>query len=228
MKQASRLLVSLALAAVLVSPTQVAGQVAGDRSFQWYWGAQAGGFYYKTNIQTAYIDPIIGAHWLITAKRTALYMSYEQAVFLTDARAVISDPGSGSSSVGAGFRDVSFSDMRRLMFGLLAVPFQRRIEPYAGGGFALMQVLNPVVDCSTCVTISEQFEAQNRAEEAASKAFFWMIGGIQLNKGKLSIFGHYLVTSAAQGFLVEGTTHTFQGGVRYSFGTAKEGITERN
>jgi len=226
MKQASRLLVSLALSVLLVSPA--AAQVMNDRSFQWYWGAQGGGFYYHTNLQPSYVDPILGAHWLITAKRTALYMSYEQAVFLTDASAAVADPGSSTSSVGAGFRDVSFSDMRRLMFGILAFPVSRRIEPYAGGGFALMQVLNPVVDCSTCVTQSELFEARNRAEEAASKAFFWMMGGFQLNRGKLSIFGQYIVTSAAQGFLIESTTHTFQGGARYTLGTAKEGITERN
>ena len=226
MKRALRFLVSLALAVILVSPA--AAQVANDRSFQWYWGAQAGIFGYSTNTQASAFDPIFGAHWLITAKRTALYMAYEQAVFLTDARAVITDPSSTTSSVGAGFRDVSFSDLRRLMFGVVAFPLNRRIEPYVGGGFALMQVLNPIVDCSACVTQSEAFKAQSLAEDAASKAFFWMMGGFQLNKGRLALFGHYIVTSAAQGFLVEGTAHTIQGGLRYSLGTAKEAITERN
>ena len=96
------------------------------------------------------------------------------------------------------------------------------------GGFALMQVLNPIVDCSSCITQSEAFEAQNRAEDAASKAFFWMMGGFQINKGKMALFGHYIVTSSATGFLLNGTTHSFQGGLRYSLGTSKEGITERN
>lgn len=226
MKQASRLLVCLALAILLARPA--AAQRANDRTFQWYWGAEGGAFMYQTNAQGYYFDPVLGGHWLITAKRTALYMAYEQAWFLADAHAIIADPGSSGSSIGPGFRDVTFSDMRRLMFGILAFPVNKRIEPYAGGGFALMQVLNPIVDCSSCVTQSEAFEAQNRAEDAASKAFFWMMGGFQINKGKMALFGHYVVTSSAAGFLINGTTHSFQGGLRYSLGTAKEGITERN
>ncbi len=199
------------------------------RDYQWYWGAQGGAFVYKTNVQPYYYDPMIGGHWLITAKRTALYVAYEQAVFLTDAKAVIFDPNSSASSVGPGFRDVSFRDVRRLMFGVLAFPAQKVIEPFAGGGFALMQVLNPQVDCSSGCTFSEFSEASDRAAEAASKAFFWVMGGVQINYStKLNVFAHYLITSAAQDFLIQGNTHTLQGGIRYSLGTSKEGITERH
>jgi Outer membrane protein beta-barrel domain len=199
------------------------------RDYQWYWGAQGGAFVYKTNVQPYYYDPMIGGHWLITAKRTALYVAYEQAVFLTDAEAVIFDPNSSASSVGPGFRDVTFHDVRRLMFGVLAFPAQKVIEPFAGGGFALMQVLNPTVDCSSGCTLSEFSEASDRAADAASKAFFWVMGGLQINYStKLNVFAHYLITSAAQDFLIQGNTHTLQGGIRYSLGTSKEGITERH
>ncbi len=200
-----------------------------DRQYQWYWGAQGGAFVYKTNVQPYYYDPLVGGHWLITARRTALYVAYEQALFLTDAQAVMFDPNSSASSVGPGFRDVSFHDMRRLMFGVLAFPAQKIIEPFAGGGFALMQVLNPTVDCSSCTTLSEAVEAADRAHDAASKAFFWVMGGLQVNYStKLNVFAHYLITSSAAGFLIEGNTHTLQGGIRYSLGTSKEGITERH
>ncbi len=199
------------------------------RDYQWYWGAQGGAFVYKTNSQPYYYDPVVGGHWLITARRTALYVAYEQALFLTDAQAVIFDPGSSGCSVGNGpCRDVSFHDMRRLMFGVLAFPAQKVIEPFAGGGFALMQVLNPVVDCPGCD--QGQFsQADDRAAEAASKAFFWVMGGLQINYStKLNVFAHYLITSAARDFLIQGNTHTLQGGIRYSLGTSKEGITERH
>ncbi|MBI1966540.1 MAG: porin family protein [Gemmatimonadetes bacterium] len=200
-----------------------------NKHYQWYWGAQGGALIYKTNVQSAVYDPMIGGHWLITAKRTALYVAYEQAALLTDAPAAIVDPASSTSSVGAGFRDVTFSSVRRIMVGLLAFPSQKVIEPFAGGGFALMQVLNPVVDCSSCVTLSEAFEAQSRAEDAASKAFFWAMGGFQINYStKLNVFGQYVWTSSSQGFLLEGPTHTLQGGIRYSLGTSKEGLAERN
>jgi len=197
-----------------------------NKQYQWYWGAQGGAFVYKTNVQPYYYDPIVGGHWLITARRTALYVAYEQALFLTDANAVMVDPGSSSSSVGPGFRDVTFHDMRRLMFGVLAFPAQKVIEPFAGGGFALMQVLNPTVDCSSCTTLGEAVEAADRAHDASSKAFFWLMGGLQINYStKLNVFAHYLLTSSAQGFLIESNTHTIQGGVRYSLGTSKEGIS---
>jgi opacity protein-like surface antigen len=200
-----------------------------NKQYQWYWGAQGGAFIYKTNVQPLYYDPIVGGHWLITAHRTALYVAYEQALFLTDANAVMLDPNSSSSSVGPGFRDVTFHDMRRLMFGVLAFPAQKVIEPFAGGGFALMQVLNPVVDCSSCATLSEAVEAADRAHDASSKAFFWVMGGLQINYStKLNVFAHYLITSSAAGFLIESNTHTIQGGIRYSLGTSKEGITERH
>lgn len=227
MKWFSRAFVALALTVALVQPA--AAQRAHDRSFQWYWGGQGGAFYYQTAAQGYYFDPLVGGHWLITARKTALYLAYEQAMFLADAKAAIGDPASVGCSVGTACRDVSFSSMRRIMFGILAFPLGKRIEPLMGGGFAMMQVLDPVVDCSTCATASEQFAAQSRAEDASSKAFFWLMGGIQISQGKMSLFGHYILTSAAQDFLIQGTTHTFQAGLRYSFGTAKEGIGgERN
>ncbi len=200
-----------------------------NKEYQWYWGAQGGAFVYKTNVQPYYYDPVVGGHWLVTARRTALYLAYEQAIFLTDAQAVIFDPGSAGCSAGASCRDVTFHDMRRLMFGVLAFPAQKVIEPFAGGGFALMQVLNPVVDCSNCQTLGEAIEADDLAHDAASKAFFWVMGGLQINYStKLNVFAHYLITSSAQGFMIEGNTHTIQGGIRYSLGTSKEGINTRH
>ncbi|PYP09610.1 MAG: hypothetical protein DMD59_08250 [Gemmatimonadetes bacterium] len=200
-----------------------------NRQYQWYWGAQGGAFISKTNTQPYVYDPIVGGHWLITARRTALYVAYEQALFLSDAQAVIFDPGSSGCSIGNGpCRDVSFHDVRRLMFGVLAFPTQKIIEPFAGGGFAIMQVLNPVVDCSGCTT-SEFQQADDRVNDQASKAFFWLMGGLQINySSKLNVFAHYLLTSSASNFLLQSNTHTLQGGVRISFGTSKEGITERH
>jgi hypothetical protein len=200
-----------------------------NKNYQWYWGAQGGAFVSKTNTETYAYDPIVGGHWLITARRTALYVAYEQSFFLADAHAVIVDPNSSTSSVGPGFRDVTFSDVRRFMFGVLAYPSQKVIEPFAGGGFALMQVLNPSVDCSSCTTLGEAEEAASRVHDASSKAFFWVMGGLQMNySSRFNVFAHYMLTSSAQEFLLDGNTHTVQAGLRYSLGTAKEGITERH
>jgi hypothetical protein len=50
------------------------------------------------------------------------------------------------------------------------------------------------------------------------------MGGVQINVGKLAVYGQYMLTSAAQGFLISGSTHTIQGGIRYSLGTSKEDV----
>src|SRR5256885_6800007 len=105
-----------------------------NTNFTWYWGAQGGAFLSKTNVRALAYDPIVGGHWLITSRRTALYVAYEQAVFLSKAQAVIFDPSSSSSSVGSGFRDIQFKDMRRIAFGVLAFPAPKVIEPFGGGG----------------------------------------------------------------------------------------------
>ena len=199
-----------------------------NTNFQWYWGAQGGAFISKTVTQPYVYDPIVGGHWLIKSRRTALYVAYEQAIFLTSAQTVIFDPNSANSSVAPNFRDVTFHDMRRVMFGVLAFPAQKVIEPFAGGGFALMQVLNPTVDCTGCNT-SQAVEADDRVHTAASKAFFWVMGGLQINySSKLNVFAHYLLTSSAANFLLQSNTHTLQGGIRLSLGTSKEGITEQH
>src|SRR6266496_3444778 len=200
-----------------------------SRQYQWYWGAQGGAFISKTNTQPYVYDPIVGGHWLITARRTALYVAYEQAIFLSDAQAVIFDPSSSASSLGTGpCRDVSFHDMRRIMFGVLAFPAQKVIEPFGGGGFAIMQVLNPAIDCSGGCSSSQFAEASDRVNELSSRAFFWLMGGLQINySSKLNVFAHYLLTSGASNFLLQSNTHTLQGGIRYSMGSAKEGVTER-
>ena len=107
---------------------------------------------------------------------------------------------------------------------------KRHVKWLQSGAFKIIvQVLNPLVDCSSCTSLGEASEAQDRALDASSKAFFWVMGGLQINYSKkLNVFAQYMLTSAASNFLLESNTHTLQGGVRLSFGTSKEGITERN
>ena len=192
-----------------------------DWAHKWYWGAQGGLFIFKTNYDSYAFEPTFGGHWLITGKKTALYVAYEQSFFLSDRHTTIVEPD-GTIEPG----NVAFHDMRRIMVGALAFPAQTRIEPFGGGGFAIMQLLNPAVTCSSCQTLSQFSQLQDEADAAASKAFFWWMGGIDIKQGRLALYGHYILTSSARGFLLDGTTHTFQGGIRYSMGTAKEGVTE--
>jgi hypothetical protein len=225
MKPLSRLALCALFATPLVSARPAMAQLVNDHSYRWYWGAQAGGFLYQTNAQGYAFDPMFGAHWLITAKRAAMYIGGEQAFLLTEARASVADPSSAT-----GVRDATFSQVRRLFVGLLAFPLQRRIEPFVGGGFAIVTAQNPLADCgnttpnSQCATANDQIAAQNLVDDAASTAVAWFMGGVQINVGKLAVYGQYMVTSASQNFLISGSTHSIQGGIRYSFGTAKEDV----
>lgn len=193
-----------------------------DWAHKWYWGGQGGMFIFRTNFDSYAFEPVFGGHWLITGKRTAMYVAYEQSFFLSERRSTIVEPG-GTVNPG----NVSFKDARRIMVGLLAFPAQLRVEPFFGGGFALVQLLNPTASCSSCTNVSQLASMQDEAENQASKAFFWWMGGVDIKQGRMALYGHYILTSSAARFLIQGTTHTFQGGIRYSLGSSKEGITDR-
>jgi len=226
MKPVSRLSI-FALAAVLVSSPLAAQQ--SSHAYQWYWGVQGGAFGYKTNVQSLHFDPMVGGHWLITGKRTALYLAYEQAFFSTNAVAQIADANSGS-----GVRNTSFSNVRRLSIGVLALPVDGHIQPLVGGGFAIVQILSPAIDCSgvdattTCASASDSSLAAQAASDQASKAFAWAMAGIQLNFGRLGLFGQATVTSSAQEFMLDGPTFSVMGGIRYSLGSSKEDVQDQN
>jgi len=193
-----------------------------DWQHKWYWGGQGGLMIFRTNTDSYSFEPTFGGHWLITGKRTALYAAYEQSFFISPRHVTFVEP---TGNVESG--NVQFNNLRRLMIGVLAFPAQLRVEPFAGGGFAIMEALN--VEATTCTNCSPaQFAAlQDAADNAATKAFFWWMAGIDIKQGRLALYGHYILTSSAATFLIQGTTHTLQGGVRYSFGSSKEGITDR-
>lgn len=228
MKPVSRLSLSILALALVVSPGPLSAQKS-DQAYQWYWGGQGGAFGYKTNLQTLHFDPILGGHWLITAKKTALYLSYEQAFFSTAAVAQVADANSST-----GLRNASFSNVRRLMLGVIAMPVSGHIQPLVGGGFAIVQILNPTIDCSgssastTCAGANDSSIASQAATNAASKAFAWAMAGLQLNFGRLGIFGQATATSSAQDFMLDGPTFSLMAGLRYSLGSSKEDITEQN
>jgi hypothetical protein len=213
-----------------MSPRLLSAQTtSGSHAFQWYWGGGVGAFAYKTNLQPLHFDAIVGGHWLITGKRTALYLGYEQSFFTTAAVAQITDANSGS-----GVRDVSFSNVRRLSLGVMALPLDGHIQPMIGGGFAIVQILNPVIDCSgstttsTCASFSDSSLASQAASDQSSKAFAWAAVGLQINFGKLGLYGQGTITSAAQQFMLDGPTFSVLAGLRYSLGSSKEDITESN
>lgn len=218
MKLGHRLLTFALGAALAAAPA--AAQQASSTSYQWYWGAQAGALRYKTAAQPYYFDAVFGGHWLITAKRSALYLAYEQAHFSVPAVGLAANSQGGSPWV------TQFSDVRRVLIGVMVMPVQGHIQPLLGGGFALMQVLSPAVNCSSgCASSTDSLNAQNDVNTAASNAFIWASVGLQINFGKLGVFGQAFVNSATPTFLLQGPTFAIETGLRYSLGSSKEDIS---
>src|SRR2546425_1174348 len=135
-------------------------------------------------------------------------------------------PQPSRSPVSRGPQGKTRLDPRRGRQGPPSAAAGRAPGRFAGGGFAIMEALNVQVSCATC-TGSDLGQLQDEADRAATKAFFWWMGGVDIKQGRLALYGQYILTSAAANFLIQGTTHTFQGGVRYSLGSSKEGITDR-
>ncbi|HXQ27986.1 MAG TPA: hypothetical protein VN848_01855 [Gemmatimonadales bacterium] len=184
--------------------------------YQWFWGAEAGLMFFKTAFDGVSAEPTFGGHWLITAKRSAMYVGYDQAFFISDRHATITEP-SGTVEPG----NVAFNSLRRIMIGLLAFPVQHAIQPFGGAGFAIMEIPGSNITCTNC-TLADATIVQNEASDMSTKAFFWWMGGIDVHQGRLSLYGHYILTTHTSNFLIDGVTHTFQGGLRYSLGSSRE------
>jgi len=189
---------------------------------QWFWGGQAGVLIFKTSYDGLSAEPTFGGHWLITGKRTALYVAYEQSFFLTDRHATVVEPN-GTVEPG----NVAFNTVRRIIGGVLAYPVQKAVQPYGGAGFAIVEILNPTVTCTGC-SVSDFTITQNAADFLATKAFFFWMGGLEARQGRLTLYGHYILTSSSRTFLLNGVTHTLQGGLRYSLGSAREDISDQH
>lgn len=189
---------------------------------QWFWGAQGGILIFKTAYDGISAEPTLGGHWLITAKKTAMYVAYEQSFFITDRHATILEPN-GTVELG----NVAFKGLRRIMMGVLAFPVQKAMQPFGGVGFAITEILNPTATCTGC-TLNDAVLTQIRAENAGTKAMFWWMGGLDIRQGRLALYGHYILTSSARGFLIQGVTHTVQGGIRYSLGSSREDVADKH
>jgi hypothetical protein len=189
---------------------------------QWFWGAQGGVMIFKTAYDGISAEPTLGGHWLITAKKTAMYVAYEQSFFITDRHATIVEPN-GTIEPG----NIAFKGLRRIMMGVLAFPVQKAMQPYGGVGFAIVEILNPRATCTGC-SLNDAVSTQIVAENYGTKGVFWWMGGLDIRQGRLSLYGHYILTSSPRSFLISGVTHTVQGGIRYSLGNSREGITDQH
>ena len=103
----------------------------------WYWGAKGGVSLFGAAAEDI-SAPSVGAEWMITRTKVAMYVSVEQSFF--DTQGAVFDPTSTGSA-----RIVDIKDSRRYNLQLFAFPKQfGAFRPYAGLGFALISIREEV------------------------------------------------------------------------------------
>ncbi len=210
----SRLCRSISLFALLV--TVVAGEAAAqdlaNDNFRWYVGGQAGAFVYRTPNQTRGGIPMVGGHMLIKARRGGLYIAVDEAFK--------DNQVSSYTTAGGSTQNVTFSDVRRYTFALMAFPVHGAATPYFGVGGGIMNVQSPK---------SGGFD-DPVASDLGSTGFGTLLAGLQFRVSGVSAFGQYQIQTipafkgneGGSGRLINGTVHSIVGGVRFSLGASRE------
>lgn len=214
-----RLVIVAVALMLLAAPAAAQQREAPGWVDRWFWGASAGLLMYDhPSAATGLVfDPIVGGHWLITGRRSGLYLGYEQAFFLDDATAEVPD--------GLGTHTATFKQFRRISAALLAMPLDAIWQPFAGVGVAIQQVISPDV---AAAAPGLEGRAERLVNDRASGAAFLFMGGFNFYLGPLVVFGHYKTTAGGEDFLLGDINHVFAGGLRYNLVSRKEEITGSN
>lgn len=207
------------LVAAVVPAMAGAQQAANPRhAFEdsWYWGAKGGIASFDPSGGGRVSASSVGAEWMITRSRAALYLSVDQAFF--DETAGIFDP-----SVGGSVRPVSINDMRRYGVGLFAFPIAGSVRPYLGLGLSL-NVIQNADPSGTFVNQGSQTAVFDRVADQTSKVSAVFTGGLQANAGRMAFFAQASAMPTRNNFLISGSSHTFviEGGIRYNLAQAIE------
>jgi hypothetical protein len=221
-------LVALALG---FGAAQLPAQQPGNSTFQWYIGGQGGIMDFGTPIQGRSQAPMAGAHLLVTARRTGLLLSVEQAFGSNEQSGYTSEVfDSAGNLTSSNFIPVSFDYLRKYSATLLAFPIKGPLTPFFGIGVGVLHTGGYDVE-------------DGFAREIGSSGFGSLIGGLNFRVSRFSAFGQYQITTGPSrqsiasfgsdpsssesavinsGNLFTGPTHTFSAGLRFGLGNARE------
>ena len=214
--------------ALCVGAAQLSAQQPGNGTFQWYVGGHGGIMNFETPVSGRVTKPMGGAHLLITARRTGLLLSVEQAFASNEPSAynfaVVDSLGFVTSS-----QDIfqTFNYLRKYSATLMAFPIKGPMTPFVGIGVGVLHAggFTPSGD--------------GDAQAIGSSGFGSLIGGLNFRISRFSAFGQYQVTTGpafqaivrpgpdkssfvSSGNIFSGATHTFSAGLRFGLGNAKE------
>lgn len=220
--------VSLVAMALGLAAAELPAQQTSQRgAFQWYVGGSGGVLSFQANQQSRSTVPLGGVQMLVTARRTGLLVSVENGFAdneIAQYDFTFFDASSGTTSTGT--VPVVFNDVRKYSAMLVAYPIKAPIEPYLGVGGGFMHT-------------TRQGPDDELTKGVGSFGFASLLGGVQINLGRLNVFGQYQLTSAPGNkteqidfsdgsavvgapTLIRGITHTISGGLRVSLGSARE------
>ena len=215
MRIRTHLLVAAVLAAGLT--TQATAQTGRDFwQNKWFWGAQAGGYLFSVDGDTK-VWPSVGGHWFITAGRSALELSFDYLY------------GDAATRTFPNGLQAEFNTMERYQAVLYALPSFGNLNIILGGGFAIHNV-SDAEPLGSFATPGALAAAQDQIDEAATKAFFLVTGGVQYRlTGPWVLFGEYQFIRGTDSFIVTSTQQSVRGGIRFALvgSTEEVGTTSR-
>jgi hypothetical protein len=217
MRKTSLIIAALAGAAAL-APGAASAQRPRDFDDSWFWGAKAGVSTYSPTLGTSQSSATYGLEWLITRTRGGLYVSGDEANI--SAISAVLDP-----NAAGGFRSVNVHKLRRIGFAALAFPWTfGKLRPYAGLGLMVSVIgdATPVMSSSETSVDDAVFQ---RIQDRSSQAALLGMAGLQMQFHRLAVFGQASVSPSASNFLLNNSSLGFyEAGVRYNFGTSREGL----
>lgn len=204
---------SSVLALVVLTP--VVSSAQSNRLFEnaWFWGAKAGLMNFSTGNNNSTTAPLVGAEWLITRNKAGLYLSAEQAFFTTT--------GYVTDGNGEQF-NVALKDSRRYTAALLAFPVNwGSLRPYGGVGLSLNLIQHATLDQSQIIDPDQADVIANAVHEDRDRVAFIMMGGLQAQYRRFSVFGQATFMPARANFFFSGrSTYILEAGIRYNVGSS--------
>jgi len=189
---------------------------------KWYWGAEGGIFSYKDalTLKRKFV-PTVGGHWMITGKRSALMIAFDQVLFKDSTQTAVVD---ASAVATGGIRMVNFTTLRRIQAEVFAVPMDGPLQVMLGGGFTIHQVTN-AQPLGPFASLQESQNASQVVSDVATKAFIVYAVGAQYRISRLALFALYNYSPGSNDFLITSDSHILNVGIRYSLTSAHEDVT---
>lgn len=213
--------------ALCLGAAELSAQEPGNSTFRWYVGGHGGILNFETPVEGRETLPFGGAHLLVTAKRTGLLLSVEQAFGSNEPSTytfqMFDNTGALVDQQTVG---VTFDYIRKYSAMLMAFPIKGPLTPFAGVGVGILHTGGHTPD-------------DEAARQIGSTGFGSLVGGLNFKVSHFSAFGQYQITTGprlqvisesdtegntfvAFGNLLTGPTHTFSAGLRFNLGNARE------